>query len=316
MFLEYGVDAHGELVHVDRAPRGLTELTCPYCSGLLTAKKGRELAHHFAHTEETCRDVAERDDVRLPAYDRFNLDLSGTEYAALKAFYDNDHAGFTQRDLDNLKRKGLIHYNEFASNYRGDYELTNLGKIPFGDLSLQLFAEVQDELITEQHARLVEHVERDVNNERRRGRLKTNLTDLRIYRAQLQRVLSCTLYFCEIRSDAGTLYKVGVTNRTVDNRVAEIRRDLSPHLGDVDVEVLRALNHRGGVELYFKHRYQDHGYDDLGVLTEYFAFEPRRHVLSDLTRMGDKHFSEWEQQIVEGGPAAVEHEIMQVRSRE
>jgi competence CoiA-like predicted nuclease len=60
MWLKFGVAPSGELMSIDEVGRGKTQLTCLYCGGSLTAKKGSVKEHHFAHTEETCKPVSER----------------------------------------------------------------------------------------------------------------------------------------------------------------------------------------------------------------------------------------------------------------
>ncbi len=40
MWLRYALHDNGELVYIEQVPRGQTDLRCPYCGGLLTAKKG------------------------------------------------------------------------------------------------------------------------------------------------------------------------------------------------------------------------------------------------------------------------------------
>jgi hypothetical protein len=60
MWLKFGVSCDNALVCIEDIPSGKTSLTCLYCGGSLTAKKGRVKEHHFAHTQETCRPVAHR----------------------------------------------------------------------------------------------------------------------------------------------------------------------------------------------------------------------------------------------------------------
>jgi hypothetical protein len=60
MRLKYGVAPSGELASIDEVARGKTQLTCLYCGGGLTAKKGNIKEHHFAHTGETCKFVSQR----------------------------------------------------------------------------------------------------------------------------------------------------------------------------------------------------------------------------------------------------------------
>ncbi|MBW4458598.1 MAG: hypothetical protein KME55_41945 [Nostoc indistinguendum CM1-VF10] len=52
------------------------------------------------------------------------------------------------------------------------------------------------------------------------------LTDKTLYRAQIQRILSYTLYFLEIQTNIGTLHKIGVTARPIQQRLTEIETDL------------------------------------------------------------------------------------------
>jgi hypothetical protein len=48
--LPYGLRADGTLAHVSEVPAGLAcACTCPSCDAALVARKGRVLAHHFAH---------------------------------------------------------------------------------------------------------------------------------------------------------------------------------------------------------------------------------------------------------------------------
>lgn len=49
MWLQYGINENGDLVEVDSAPRGKTNLRCPYCENALIAKKGLIKQPHFAH---------------------------------------------------------------------------------------------------------------------------------------------------------------------------------------------------------------------------------------------------------------------------
>jgi hypothetical protein len=59
---------------------------------------------------------------------------------------------------------------------------------------------------------------------------------------------------------------------------------ITAHYSDVAVNLLGLWEHRGNVELYFKHRYQPFNYR-IGNLTEYFAFPFVKAVLQDLYEM-------------------------------
>ena len=114
-----------------------------------------------------------------------------------------------------------------------------------------------------------------------------------IYRAQLRRILVNSLYFLEVKADGHSFYKIGVTTRSIEERIAEVQRDVRAHYSDVTVNLLGLWEHRGNVELYFKHRYKAFNYR-IGKLTEYFAFPDVKAILNDLYEMEAKVLSEVE----------------------
>ncbi len=307
MYLPYGVNEQGQLVYIDSVGRGRTALKCPYCGVLLIARKGERLAPHFAHDGKTCREAKRSGEtVALPVYDSFRLHLSGRVWEALRMFHDEGD----DSDGDWLKDYGLV--KSFISPYGNErYALTHKGKIPFGDLSLNLFNQFQEPLIQARH----DELERKALEAFGREDESTTLTDLRLFRAQMRRILEATLYFIEARTGEGVLYKIGVTTRSLEQRLAEIRLDLTPHFGTVELIPLGTWAHRGNVELYFKHRYRRFQHP-IGTLTEYFAFEDIKAVLRDLRRMKSKELAEVEQTVLSGEPSRVErrdlaeHEIL------
>lgn len=256
MWLKYGVDDEGKLVCIEDIARGKTLLKCPYCQGGLIAKKGKLKEHHFAHDEETCRPVANREFPTLPLYDNFNIQLSGKDLAQLKLLWQE--YGSKNYPIDyhlvfpGLVKAGVLQKNVYT--VPSAYEFSNLGKIPVRALDLMHFNEVQEPLLLKKLLKLelaFEHAKHKNASD-----LAYRLTDLKIYRAQLKRILSCTLYFLEIETNEGTLYKIGVTERRVTERVAEIKKDLLAHYQSVAIKVLGTWANRGNVELYFKHRYR------------------------------------------------------------
>jgi len=135
MWLKFGVAPSGELTSIDEVGRGKTQLTCLYCSGSLTAKKGSVKEHHFAHTEETCKPVSQRIKTKafpaLPLYDNFNIQLKDDELEQLKVLwkeYCAQEYGIP-KDLVNFRwqLKGLL-----ESEGDRSYQFTELGKIPGG----------------------------------------------------------------------------------------------------------------------------------------------------------------------------------------
>jgi hypothetical protein len=291
MWLKFGVAPDGELTSIDEVVRGKTNLACLYCGGSLTAKKGSVKEHHFAHTGETCKPVSQRINTKafpsLPLYDSFNIQLKGEELEQLKVLWEEygaqDYA--IPKDLVNFRweLKGLL-------ESKGDrtYQFTNLGKIPVGALRLALFNRVQEPLLLSELASLEGSVE--IAEAAGLSCLEERRADLLIYRTQLRRILMNSLYFLEVKADESCFYKIGVTTRSISERIAEVQRDVRAHYSDVGVNLLGLWEHRGNVELYFKHRYQPFNYR-IGKLTEYFQFPNVKTILNDLYGMEAKVLS-------------------------
>ena len=291
MWLKFGVALSGELTSIDEVVRGKTNLACLYCGGSLTAKKGSVKEHHFAHTEETCKPVSQRIKTKafpsLPLYDNFNIQLQGEELEQLKVLWKEYGARDypIPKDLVNFRweLKGLL-----ESEGDRTYQFTDLGKIPVGALPLALFNSVQEPLLLSELVSLEGSVEMAVAAGL--SCLEERRADLLIYRAQLRRILVNSLYFLEVKADESCFYKIGITTRSIEERIAEVQRDVRAHYSDVAISLLGLWEHRGNVELYFKHRYQPFNYR-IGKLTEYFVFPNVKAVLNDLYGMKPKLMS-------------------------
>ena len=292
MWLTFGEDSKQNLVPISQVSRGKTQLRCPYCQGWLTAKKGKVLTHHFAHTDRTCRQVqGDRTLPVLPCYDRFNLHLSPTAYRELEEV--NEHGFYEPEHSRELLLKGCIEFNPYRRSRK--WQLTKLGKMVRGSLSLMLFNQIQEPMAPE---RLIELEEAVIETKRRKQEVGDLLTDLRLYRAQYRRILSQSLYFLEIEADGEWFHKIGVTTRDISDRIPEIERDLGKFYRDIQVKCLGTWEHRGNVEPYFKYRYQDYR-KPIATLTEYFDFEGDvKVVLRDLRRMKPKTISPMERSIL------------------
>ncbi|QLE59746.1 GIY-YIG nuclease family protein [Nostoc sp. TCL26-01] len=295
MWLKYGVDENGIVMCIEDITRGKTLLKCPYCNGDLIAKKGKVKEHHFAHNEETCRPVANRDFPTLPLYDNFNIQLSGKDLQQLKLLWQEYGSKNYPISFDlispGLIKTGMLKKNIYLIPF--SYEFSDLGKIPIGALELSLFNKVQEPLLLQKLLKIelaFEHAKH-----KNAPDLAYRLTDVRLYRTQLKRILSCTLYFLEIQTNKGTLYKIGVTTRPVIKRVAEVEKDLINHYKTVTINVLGSWAHRGNIELYFKHRYKKFNYP-IGSLTEYYKFnaDDAEIAMRDLQQMSPKLLSEVE----------------------
>jgi hypothetical protein len=294
MWLKFGVGPSGELTGIDEVVRGKTNLACLYCGGSLTAKKGSVKEHHFAHTGETCKPVSQRIKTKafpaLPLYDHFNIELKGEELEQLKVLWKEygarDYA--IPKDLVNFRweLKGLV-----ESSGDRSYQFTDLGKIPVGALPLALFNKVQEPLLLSELMKLERSVE--VAEAAGLSCVDERRADLQIYRAQLRRILVNSLYFLEVKANGHCFYKIGVTTRSIEERIAEVQRDVRAHYSDVAVSLLGLWERRGNVELYFKHRYKAFNYR-IGKLTEYFVFPNVKALLQDLCEMKPKMLSDFE----------------------
>jgi hypothetical protein len=295
MWLKFGVSVDNTLVGIEEVPSGKTFLTCLYCGGQLIAKKGKLKQHHFAHSGETCRPVANRAIPTLPLYDNFNIQLSGKELEELKVFWKN--YGARNYEITVKPSLRLVLSKLLAWNERGFYEFTNLGKIPVGALSLVLFNEVQEPMLLEELSKLEQTAERAklINSKH----LPEKIADLRIYGAQFRRILQSGLYFLEIKTRRKVLHKIGITKRPIEERIIEVKRDLLTHYKQIEIKVIGVWEHRGNVELYFKHRYKEFNYR-IGTLTEYFEFKDIELVLCDLHQMKPKVLNQAELDVLEG----------------
>ncbi len=234
--------------------------------------------------------------IDLPLLDTFDFNLTEEELKLLRWYV---FAGnFTQPELDwstavhvrdQLVEKGLIDYNEQR------YEITNLGLIPSGNLPLPVFALEQDRLIRQRYTLLKTAVTAAGGGES----LQLAVENLTLYRAQWQRALSKTLFFLEIQYRNGHLYRVGTTDRSVDEFATRLARDLRPLLGQTpQVNVLYALAHQGIIEHYVAHRCsnQDKSIAVAGCLLLEFS----NGIISELKELGDRNLGEEEIEILEG----------------
>ncbi len=290
--LKFGVNPQGELITIDEVSSGKTNLVCPFCNSQLTAKKGKIKQHHFAHSGETCLRVRKGKLPSLPLYDNFHLQLSAKQFRLVKDLwreYGNTDYAIVTVPFE-LELKKLFDWTPQG------YYFTDLGKIPVGGLSLSKFNDLQEPLILSELNKLTNSVEmaRAIGGDL----LEEKSADLKIYQLQLQRILRFTLYFLEIRCDSKTINKIGVTSRSISDRLPEIERDLKQHYSTIAIDVLRTWQHRGNVELYFKHRYKKFNYR-IGKLTEYYRFKDVESVLEDLYSIEEKILKYEEIEILE-----------------
>ncbi|PSB29593.1 competence protein CoiA family protein [Chlorogloea sp. CCALA 695] len=311
MWLRYGVDTENKLVEVENVPSGKTNLICPYCSKALIAKKGRIKEHHFAHDGETCNLIIKRepsDIPRLPLYDAFNIFLTGKELKQLNKLWhrhkSHDNGIDRLEILPAFTRENLLETspNLNAATGRKAYQFTQLGQIPVGTLPLSVFNSVQEPLIEQKLAHLEATIFDNSGSVLPLEELRVRLADLRIYSAQMRKILEASLYYLKVQADGQVFHKIGITTRSIDSRLVEIYRDMRSHFQNVDIEVVRTWANRGNIERYFKYRYSSGNYP-IGSLTEYFKFatpNETQAVERDLHQMPARVLSPAEQDILAG----------------
>ncbi|KJH69621.1 GIY-YIG nuclease family protein [Aliterella atlantica] len=311
MWLRYGVDATGKLIEIEDVASGKANLRCPYCGKVLIAKKGKVKEHHFAHDGETCNLIIKRqprDIPHLPLYDAFDIYLSGKELEQLKKLWHRHKSHNNGIDrlevLPAFTRENLIETSPSinAVTGRNAYQFTELGQIPVGILPLAVFNPIHEIQIKQKLAQLEAAIFNNSGSVLPPGELRIRLTDLRIYCAQMRKILLSSLYYLRVQAEGQVLHKIGITTRSMTKRLAEIYRDLRLHYGVVEIEVLNTWANRGNVERYFKYRYWDFNHP-IGSLTEYFKFanpDEIQAVERDLSQMQAKVLSPVEQEIMDG----------------
>lgn len=303
-WLQYGLNESNALVSIEDVKSGRSALRCPYCEDTLTAKKGRIKAHHFAHTHQTCAAVIERTQSealpKLPLYTAFALDLGYLELEELLKLWQQYGAQgikVPKPYYSQLTNGEYLRHNAFIGR-SGGYEFTKLGKLPVGGLSVPLFADIQKNRMLERFHALEDSAWYELQGATQQCDLSFigTLGDYRLYYAQLERLLSTSLYYLQIDAGKERFYKIGVTTRTVEERVSEIEYDLQKYIGAAAIKVLGTWPAAGRVEHYFKHRFSACN-KPIGPLSEYFSFDKdqAKKVLRELQRLKSKRWPEAEQ---------------------
>ena len=282
MWLDYGLNPSGELVHISVMPRGRSSLVCPYCHVPLIAKKGTRIEHHFAHAGETCN-PAQRNEQDFPIlpFTKFLFNVSAKEVKAL-----HEHRSHRRNHTEYLEARKFIVWN----SYRHEYEYTKKAQIVFGSLSVGLFCPIHEQAILDKAQQLDQQLEKAWQSGDAVA-IQQCLADVQIYRTQWQHYLSTNLYVLEIQLENRTIYKIGQTTRPIAERMAEIRADVAAIEPVIGIKVIDVFPQRGHVEWYCKHRFA--GYRvELGDFTEYFSFdEDWISVRRELRRMPKKVLS-------------------------
>ena len=275
-----GRDATGQLVGIDQVASGRVDLACPYCDGPLVARKGRVIAHHFAHRLETCLDVQRASSLgipfftdleQLPSLERGDLNLLARLRRAREINVRSLRGG-ERRAFLRLERTGLVEAVPPGRRWVdgvGSHRHTDFGLRVVAArsrrLSLARFAALQREAI-ERRLRALEDAASSGGGAAR--------VDLQLFRAELERARGVDLYLLDVRIDSLAIHKIGVTTRPIEERRLEVEADLRGHFGrtaELGVRVERVWCGRGPLELYAKRRFARFRVT-IGRLTEYFEF--------------------------------------------
>ena len=90
-----------------------------------------------------------------------------------------------------------------------------------------------------------------------------------MFESELERIKGFTLYFLEIKADQGTFHKIGITGRTIEQRLEEVKKDIKKLFGVSQTIVIGTIRECPFLELFFKHKYRRYQLD-LKTHTEYF----------------------------------------------
>ena len=281
-------DVERHLVSIEEVDSGRSELVCPYCNAPLIARKGHINQHHFAHEGETCRESKAGVAMSIPLYD---------EIATLPGLLASD-----LRMLTHTLKRDQLNQSQFRGPYRDafdrlvDAEL--IEPVPEGqrwvnNVGSHVYTRVGKQYANAGKNRLslssFDRLQQDAIG-RKLLWLKTlaplggsSLVDYELYLLHLGKLMQQSLYFLDVtiqetaRSRPKSLNKIGMTHRSIDERLTEIQAELDRYCHHAEAEVIVVLPGKGRVELYFKRKHRRQQYR-IGPLTEYFEFARRSPV--------------------------------------
>lgn len=281
VLFKFALDSADRLLPIEQAQRGQIGLHCPYCAGPLMVRRGELIAAHYAHQGAPCgQSVRALEALRLPFYDQFELGLT----PKVKAVLDELHGGRSLRPSEQrvLREQVLLVFRPLR--FWRPFSLSEKALVAYGELPLVRFHAFQNTAFQSRWSVL----------QKRASNSREDAVTVRLYEAQLKRLLTTQLYFIQV---GRRFHKIGITSRTIAERAAEIQRDVLPFLGTVKLEVLGCWPMRAPLELYFKHRYRAFN-RPLGRLTEYFEFSDVAPVLNDLLPLAELPLTAFEKDML------------------
>lgn len=261
--LFHGLNERGALICVDDLEEGgKTDLMCPYCRSLLTAKKGEIVRHHFAHTigKRDCTTFTVRAPrIKLPLYDDFAWNISPTAIRYLFWWLNPTQDFPSSKAVGSLLAAGLIE----VDHYYHRHVMTKTGKMVSGQLSLKLFCQMQEPVIQKR-------LEEMTQDARRGGELEQ--IDLALFRARLERAYADPLVISLALGEDGEpvpgFYRIG-TDVAIPHQI-------------------RVLTHRAHLLTYFQYHYADNLTERPGTKGKAYHFpgdDFRKSMLRDVANV-------------------------------
>lgn len=284
--LPFAKKDNGELVYISDLKRG-EKVYCPYCDGQLIGKKGKIIQHHFAHKEKSCLGATNSKFlVNTPFFEFLRLGLTNAQISNLNDFYDKFYMPDTYYKKpffweDREEHKALwsnyrvckypefFKENKFIRHKSNDiYHIDTKTKVVLCRLELKEYYKYCKSISMDKFQSSLEQ-----------SMLELMITRMRVYKLYFIRVKT------PIYSAKRFIYKIGVTQRELKDRLKEIRSYLQKKIGQHEIKVIKELEGAGFVEPYFKAKFQKFNYADLG--TEYYVLnnEDANNIQSELSQL-------------------------------
>lgn len=268
MILPYGKKT-GRLIHISEVPSGQTDLRCPYCAAELLAKKGKQIAHHFAHVGKSCLGAGSA--ALLDIGKKLPTQLSLASYSERKLQYIQQALRKREKQRTFLDKKNTQN-KQFIKNlvaYLQAHKQQVQAKL--------VVAYVRYEFETFPNLKqlpnsFAPHIAALHSYHPTKQQAAEATDKLALYQKELEWFHSFKVYFLEIKTgEYNTFYKIGLTSRALSERIQEIRKDLN-YFPQLEIQVLYELQGVAFLETFFKQKYRKQRYQ-LAQHTEYFAFE-------------------------------------------
>lgn len=284
MFLSHGLDDNGQLISIDDTDQGRTSLHCPFCGQVLIAKKGKVKEHHFAHDGVTCAESKKTLAMTgIPLFDSDGLSKAQiTLLKKLSRWRTFSRLWLTENQkltLDSMLVSGLLVMHDDQPT------LTEVARHLLYGVSghtLSGYVQLQEALFVIREKELVHY---DAQN---------GTQTARFYRTRLATLLQQHLYVLHIKFEQDNvcypLFKVGLTRRSIEQRIGEIKNDLNRFGRVHEVQLIGLFPHFGSLErrlLSILHTYQ-HVFGQHTEYSDSLIAGQRLHKL-DLKNIGKRN---------------------------